>query len=732
MFRLPQRALLSFRNPPEKLASSGAKLTSIWQHPEANPPAGASDVVPENWRAVFAENGLTEELTDSNSRHRHTPRILLDGADSIGAWGALAQVYLNIGSYWERWNQLHQPVLGFLPQKPFEIDDCREHSVYWNATSLRVPALRDYFLAASNGMPLLATKNAVTRLEPIIEADVLKTATNRNEDPKAGLARERALHVDLSKLKRGRQMFAQNCIVCHSSIQPESTEVTLFGARPQVDKSAPDPAAAEEDSGAIPKTNSNEGDSITPREKYLMRFAALAKRREQQRNAWTKSGEVWEHDPGQWLQDEDYQQWALDVVERPEFWQSNFLSIDYRMPISVVGTNSARAMGTNAMTGHLWEDFSSMSFRQLPSPGPISYFNPFAGKDGALETFEPRHETPEGAPAGGGGPGYYRVPTLVSIWATAPFLHNNSLGLFNNDPSVDGRLLAFDDAIRKMLWPKRRLESSSYNEATPERLAQDHGLIWRTPQETYLVVAARNVPVVGQKLPWISNLKSYVPWLKNVNPLWLPSAVLLLTGWVLMVVSNDDRRKKIGYLLLVAAAIYGLVSLLAREHPAWKAVAWITSLKPPGFLTTTLLAGGITLLLPWSRKWVRYVSYVSVVFSLGIGFVVYFNAGKLGDLRIGPIPKGTPVNLLANLNSEAEPALLKASISETIQGLAEIESRHLKPEVARDLLRSKVAPALMKVNKCPDFVMDKGHYFEWFDAMTDDDKDALIELLKTF
>ena len=38
----------------------------------------------------------------------------------------------------------------------------------------------------------------------------------------------------------------------------------------------------------------------------------------------------------------------------------------------------------------------------------------------------------------------------------------------------------------------------------------------------------------------------------------------------------------------------------------------------------------------------------------------------------------------------------------------------------------------MKVSRCPDFVMDQGHYYEWFKTMTDDDKDALIELLKTF
>ena len=30
---------------------------------------------------------------------------------------------------------------------------------------------------------------------------------------------------------------------------------------------------------------------------------------------------------------------------------------------------------------------------------------------------------------------YYRTPTLVSIWATAPYLHNNSVGKYNGDPS---------------------------------------------------------------------------------------------------------------------------------------------------------------------------------------------------------------------------------------------------------------------------------------------------------
>jgi hypothetical protein len=44
---------------------------------------------------------------------------------------------------------------------------------------------------------------------------------------------------------------------------------------------------------------------------------------------------------------------------------------------------------------------------------------------------------------------------------------------------------------------------------------------------------------------------------------------------------------------------------------------------------------------------------------------------------------------------------------------------------------------LMKLNKCPDFVVNRGHYFgnkQIGDepALSDDDKSALIEFIKTF
>jgi len=48
-----------------------------------------------------------------------------------------------------------------------------------------------------------------------------------------------------------------------------------------------------------------------------------------------------------------------------------------------------------------------------------------------------------------------------------------------------------------------------------------------------------------------------------------------------------------------------------------------------------------------------------------------------------------------------------------------------------------MGPALLALNKCPDFEVNRGHYFgtglvPGEPALSDDDKRALIEFLKTF
>jgi hypothetical protein len=138
--------------------------------------------------------------------------------------------------------------------------------------------------------------------------------------------------------------------------------------------------------------------------------------------------------------------WYRESVLSPDFLDKNFLSDDRRYPVYQLGTNIARAAGTNAMAGQVWAEFSSETYKQLPAIGKIwGLYNP-------LDPDEPLNWDLQG-----GGRGYYRTPTLISMWATAPYLHNNALGMYVKDPSVRGRMLSFYDSTEKLLWPERRL-----------------------------------------------------------------------------------------------------------------------------------------------------------------------------------------------------------------------------------------------------------------------------------
>ena len=161
-----------------------------------------------------------------------------------------------------------------------------------------------------------------------------------------------------------------------------------------------------------------------------------------------------------------YKAWMREEVMRPDFLENNFLSNEDRIPVSVVRTNPARALATNAMRGHVWNDFSSETYKNQESAGYLEYVSTI---DRSKQLFS--------LPAG--GPGYYRVPSLRGIWATAPLLHNSALGQYNGNPSSVGRLKTFDDSMRKLLWPHLR---------TP------NGLIARTSADSYLSISASSLP----------------------------------------------------------------------------------------------------------------------------------------------------------------------------------------------------------------------------------------------
>jgi cytochrome c5 len=142
----------------------------------------------------------------------------------------------------------------------------------------------------------------------------------------------------------------------------------------------------------------------------------------------------------------DHARWYRESVLAADFLTGNFLSDDQRYPVTVIGTNVARAVGSNATRAHIWDQFSSDTYKGLPPAGTLKgLYNP--RDPGRPITFD--------LPAGGRG--YYRTAALTGLWATAPYLHNNSVGVFVKDPSVSARMAAFGDGMEKLLWPEKRL-----------------------------------------------------------------------------------------------------------------------------------------------------------------------------------------------------------------------------------------------------------------------------------
>jgi hypothetical protein len=147
--------------------------------------------------------------------------------------------------------------------------------------------------------------------------------------------------------------------------------------------------------------------------------------------------------------------------------RADWLGNDKATPVTEVGTNRSRALHSNHMTGHLWEEYASLTYRQRPPEANVK---------------EPAD----------GGRGYYRNISLLSVWAHAPFMHNNAIGpelcgtpghpgdlyrtpyvdregkLLPNpppcwafDPSVKGRYELYKASMEELLNPGRRIPKMS-------------------------------------------------------------------------------------------------------------------------------------------------------------------------------------------------------------------------------------------------------------------------------
>jgi len=438
-----------------------------------------------------------------------TPRVLKDGADSVGLLGALNRVFINIGLFSEEWTLHFNPLVGGKKITPIRIEDAEKNSSYWNATVNQTADVALFFLKTA-------------------KPDSLKNAAGG----------EKYLTADKATIDRGKIAFANYCARCHSS--------------------------------KVPAAPTNVSDSDWS-----------------QYWAWTKT--------------DDFKEKMKTIVLADDFLTDNYLSTERRIPVTLLQTNACSPLATNALGGNIWDNFSSQTYKNLPSAGKMTLYNPIDASP-----FE--YELPAG------GRGYTRVPSLTSLWSTAPFLLNNSVGKFNWEASVESRMDAFNDAIEKMLWPEKRDKDPILSDKVP-------GFVYRTTATSYIKLA----------------------------PGFLPDSLHKLLSW------ND---------------------WLARLFP------WLFSEE---------------------------------------------------GVRIGPIPKGTPVSLLTNIDLETDKLDLASLLLKMKEDLERVEGKG-DAEAAQVL--KNLVPDLIKVSKCPDYIVNKGHYFgtSFFkeeQPLADEDKRALIEFLKT-
>jgi mono/diheme cytochrome c family protein len=316
--------------------------------------------------------------------------ILKGGEDSIGALEAIQRVYINIGSCAEQcWVNHLDDVRQLDPQSrnfgqtPFDIGQCRRDCPSFRAIEDRLPDILAFLSSKeSDATDLARARQAVRR-----------ATAPRAVYTEADLERDLDKQFAPGSVERGREVFAERCARCHSSV-------------------------SEAEAGPFKNRD----------------FRAVA-----------------DHHPRNLRKD----------------WMGN----DEAMLVSEIGTNRCRALHSNHMTNHVWQQYGSETLR--------------------ARTPDPNLREPDD-----GGRGYYRNVSLLSVWAHAPLLHNNAVGpeicgkpankandfyrspyvdaatgqslppgkapaCWTYDPSVEGRFKLFVASMEALLDPGSRVPKIS-------------------------------------------------------------------------------------------------------------------------------------------------------------------------------------------------------------------------------------------------------------------------------
>ncbi len=204
--------------------------------------------------------------------------------------------------------------------------------------------------------------------------------------------------IESPQLGLGKKVFAENCAGCHSSKLPEKAYSYFNNSK--------DPAACRGDN-------------------YMKCWNAY----------WN------------YIKSPDFKSDMAKIVTEKDFLKDNFLSTDLRIPVSLTDSQLCSPIGTNALKGDIWDNFSSTSYKQLPTAGNFTVNYP---GDMSSVLKSKTIQIPDG------GRGYLRPPSLISAWSTAPFLQNNALGKLDIRGTVEGRMLSFNDSMNKLLNPEQR------------------------------------------------------------------------------------------------------------------------------------------------------------------------------------------------------------------------------------------------------------------------------------
>ena len=719
IFDVPSRLARALEKPTETQSRENLLLPSIEDPETGNNPNGAN-------------------------KERHFPMVLGPGEDSVGVFGALHRVPLNIGVFSEEWGRCDNPVLGYTPQRPFRIEVGRANSVYWNVNEKqRVPYMAAFFELGKTGNVAKSTAAMKLRYAQDVARDpegkpVLDAKGQAVREPTGKNALDQDIKDKPALPGAGRKVFLDNCAICHSSKLPPGFDLHFTRETPAGGwAEAPAPPAGNPPIYTLPMDYSHweEFRKSPALADFRQRISIIADKK-------PNSG------------DDD------------EFLKNNFLSNELRIPITLTGTYSGRAMATNAMRGNVWDNFSSETFKNLPTVGNIRYFNAYRNDASQvkLDPFGTNDEYNDGRVRG--GPGYFRPATLISVWATAPFFHNNALGIYTHDPSVKGRLIAFDDAIRKLLWNAQRTgyERHGVTYVPPGDLraegsaaaANDPGYIYRLPVDTRVQFQPGFIrPIIESLLVGFTSIETG-RFLFTVLSFWW--WVILAVIFLILVFKGRARHAGI-FLLLLALALAALLALTGLGGSGGTVVGTLmmgaaNMLEYAGrrlWLITGVLAVLGLLLLLTRRDWkgaARLIFLAATVVTLFLGILTnkflnghlkqvhpllavlpnsWLNAEYKG-IDIGPIPRGTPVNLLMSLDPDKREKVAPALVA-LIRATVQIKKQNLTGEEAYKVLAEVAGQPLMEASKCPDFVLDRGHWFGEF--LTDAEKEDLIAFLKT-